>query len=246
MGSQGEKRAYGFGVRRTNIRNRADTRRRKLINAVLYVVDSGCKWRQLPHDFPPYTTVSNFYYKAVREGLWEKILKVTVIKTRTEAGKSSEPSYALIDSQSVKTVYSSDKRGYDGEKTKGRKRHIVTDIMGNLLAVHVHAANIHDTKGGVYTFEKALYHYLSIESGCANEGYRGTFKNTFEIFHNIRIDISKQIKPVFEVMPKRWRVERTFSWLGHSRRLSKDYEIQAVDAEAMIIISHFHILLKRF
>ena len=75
--------------------------------------------------------------------------------------------------------------------------------MGNLLAVHVHAANIHDTKGGVYTFEKALYHYPSIEAGCADEGYRGTFKNTFEIFHNIRIDISKQINPVFEVMPKR-------------------------------------------
>ena len=119
--------------------------------------------------------------------------------------------------------------------------------MGNLLAVHVHAANIHDTKGGVYTFEKALYHCPSIEAGCADEGYRGTFKNTFEIFHNIRIDISKQIKPVFEVMPKRWRVERTFSWLGHSRRLSKDYEIQTVYAEAMIIIiSHFHTLLKRF
>lgn len=100
-----------------------------------------------------------------------------------------------------------------GEKTKGRKRHIVTDIMGNLFAVHVHAANIHDTKGGVYTFEKALYHYPSIEAGCADEGYRGTFKNTFEIFHNIRIDISKQIKPVFEVMTKRWRVERPFHGL---------------------------------
>lgn len=118
--------------------------------------------------------------------------------------------------------------------------------MGNLLAVHVHAANIHDTKGGVYTFEKALYYYPSIEAGCADEGYRGTFKNTFEIFHNIRIDISKQIKPVFEVLPKRWLVERTFSWFGHSRRLSKDYEIQTVYAEAMIIISHFHTLLKRF
>lgn len=118
--------------------------------------------------------------------------------------------------------------------------------MGNLLAVHVHAANIHDTKGGVYTFEKALYYYPSIKAGCVDEGYRGTFKNTFEIFHNIRIDISKQIKPTFEVLPKRWRVERTFSWFGHSRRLSKDYEIRTVYAEAMIIISHFHTLLKRF
>lgn len=81
--------------------NKSKWEKRELINAVLYIVDSGCKWRQLPHDFPLHTTVSNFYYKAVREGLWEKILKVTIIKTRTEAGKSPEPSYALIDSQSV-------------------------------------------------------------------------------------------------------------------------------------------------
>ena len=118
----------------------------------VYLVDSGCKWRQLPHDYPPHTTVSNFYYKAIHEGLWKKILKVMVIKTWDEAGKSSEPSYALIDLQSMKTVYSSDKRGYDGGKTKGRKRHIVNDIMGNLLAAHVHATNMNDTKGGVYAF----------------------------------------------------------------------------------------------
>ena len=101
--------------------NKSKWEKRELINAVLYLVDSGCKWRQLPHDFPPHTTVSNFYYKAVREGLWEKILKVTVIKTREEAGRSPEPSYALIDSQSVKTVYSSDERGYDGGKNKRTK-----------------------------------------------------------------------------------------------------------------------------
>lgn len=84
--------------------------------------------------------------------------------------------------------------------------------MGNLLAVNVHKANQHDTKGGVFVFEKALFLYPSIEAGCADEGYRGTFKNTFEMFHNVRIDISRQIKPVFEILPKRWRVERTLSW----------------------------------
>ena len=81
-----------------------------------------------------------------------------------------------------------------GEKTKGRKRHIVTDTMGNLLCIRVHAANIHDTKGGIYTFEKALYRYPTIQAGCADGGYRGTFRNTFDEFHNIRIDISMQIK----------------------------------------------------
>ena len=95
--------------------------------------------------------------------------------------------------------------------------------MGNLLAVNVHKANQHDTKGGVFVFEKALFLYPSIEAGCADEGYRGTFKNTFEMFHNVRIDISRQIKPAFEILPKRWRVERTLSWFGGYRRLSKDF-----------------------
>lgn len=121
----------------------------------------------------------------------------------------------------------------------------MTDIMGNILAVNVHKANQHDTKGGVFVFEKALFLYPSIHAGCADEGYRGTFKNTFEVFHNVMIDISKQIKPVFEVLPKRWRVERTFSWFGDYRRLSKDFEYSADSEENIIYISHLHLLLKR-
>lgn len=117
--------------------------------------------------------------------------------------------------------------------------------MENILAVNVHQANKHDTKGGVFVFEKALFLYPEIEACCADEGYRGTFKSTFEIFHNIRIDISKQIKPVFEVLPKRWRIERTFSWFGGYRRLSKDFEYSASSEENIIYISHAHLLLKR-
>ena len=98
--------------------NRVNGKRGELINAVLYIVDSGCKWRQLPHDFPPYTTVLNFYRKAVREGLWDKILKMLVQKTRETNGKSDNPTYALIDSQSVKTVYNSEKCGFDGGKKR--------------------------------------------------------------------------------------------------------------------------------
>lgn len=134
-----------------------------------------------------------------------------------------------------------------GEKTKGRKRHIVTDTMGNILSVHIHAANIYDTKGGIFTFEKALYRYSTIQAGCADGGYRGTFKNTFEEFHNLRIDISMQIKEQkgFQVIPKRWAVERTFAWLNFSRRFSKDYEVSSRSAECMVMISHAFSLLKR-
>ena len=132
------------------------------------------------------------------------------------------------------------------EKTKRRKRHIVTDTMGNLLCVHVHAGNIHDTKGGVYTLEKALYHYPTLIGVCADQGYRGTFKNTFEIFHNIKVDISPRIKNEFEIQPVRWVVERTFGWMTWSRRLSKDYEIKTFYQENICIISNLQTLLRRF
>ena len=90
------------------------------------------------------------------------------------------------------------------EKIKGIKRHIVTDIMGNILAVHVHVTNIHDTKGRVFTFENALFYYPSIVGVCADNAYRKHFKNHFEEFHNIRVDISEHLTSAFKVMPKRW------------------------------------------
>ena len=118
--------------------------------------------------------------------------------------------------------------------------------MGNLLAVHIHAANIHDTKSGIYTFEKAIYKYSAINGVCADYVYHKYFKNIIEEFYNIKVDISKRLESTFKVMPTRWKVERTFVWLCHSGRLSKDYEIRTIYAETMVIISHLHTLLKRF
>lgn len=118
--------------------------------------------------------------------------------------------------------------------------------MGNLLSVYVHAANIHDTKGGVFAFEKTLFYYPSIEGVCADGAYKKHFRNIFEEFHNLKVDISERLDSTFKIMPKLWRVERTFSWLCHSRRLSKYYEIRSVYAETMVIISHLHTLLRRF
>jgi len=115
-----------------------------------------------------------------------------------------------------------------------------------LFAIHVHTANIHDTKGGVYTFEKALYQYPTTSGGRAGQGYRGTFVNTFDWFHNIKIDISPRIKNTFEVQPIRWIVERTFGWMTWSRRLSKDYEVKAFYEEQMCAISNSATLLRRF
>ena len=132
------------------------------------------------------------------------------------------------------------------EKTKGRKRHIVADTLGNLLAVVVHAANIHDTKAGIMPAKQACKRDPSIERFCADAGYRGTF--TFDASQTLGrgVDISEKIKPhEWEKLPWRWIVERTLAWLNHSRLLSKDYEILTSSAEAVIMISHAHTLLNR-
>ena len=133
-----------------------------------------------------------------------------------------------------------------GKKVKGRKRHIVVDIMGNLLAVVVHAANIHDTKSGCKPAAKAYDKYPTLEKFCSDEGYRGTFVEYVGWdFDNICVDISKRIKPKFEILPKRWIVERTFGWSNNSRRLSKDYEINTLHEENIFMISHLHTISKR-
>jgi transposase len=117
--------------------------------------------------------------------------------------------------------------------------------MGNILGVHVHAANLHDTKGGCYIFAKTLKKYPTIKGGCGDAGYRGFFKKFIEKIFKIPIDISERIKPKFEILPKRWRVERTLGWMNWSRRLSKDYEIKTSCEKNIIFISHLNTLLKR-
>ena len=131
------------------------------------------------------------------------------------------------------------------KKVKGRKRHIVVDIMGNVLAADVHAANIHDTKSGINPAKKAYEKYPSIKKFCGDEGYRKSFEEAVFEEMGLLVDISEKIKPVFEVIPKRWVVERTFAWINNSRRLSKDYEINTTSEENWIYISHFHTLLRR-
>jgi putative transposase len=133
-----------------------------------------------------------------------------------------------------------------GKKVKGRKRHIVVDTMGNLLAISVHAANIHDTKSGINPAKKAYEKYPTIQRFCGDDGYRKSFEEAVSEQLGLGVDISKRIKPEFDVLPLRWLVERTFSWGNHSRRLSKDYEIKTEYEENIFMISHLHTLLRRY
>jgi len=226
--------------------NKSKYHKRSLINAVLYLVKTGCQWRNIPHEYPPHAVVWSFFRRARDNGLWDSIMDNLVKMTRIKDGRNASPSYALIDSQSVKTVSASEERGFDGgKKTKGRKRHIVVDTMGNLLAVEVHAANIHDTKSGINPATRAFKKYPTIEKFCGDAGYRKSFEEDVKKILGLTVDIVMRITPEFSILPKRWIVERTLSWLNPSRRLSKDYEITITSAETMIKISHMHTLLRR-
>jgi len=132
-----------------------------------------------------------------------------------------------------------------GKKVKDRKRHIVVDIMGNLLAAVVHAANIHDTKSGINPAKIAFEKYPTIEKFCGDEGYRKSFVEAVLAEFGLDVDISEKIVPGWAVIPKRWVVERTFAWANNSRRLSKDYEITVSSEEAFFTISHSRVLLRR-
>ena len=133
----------------------------------------------------------------------------------------------------------------EGKKVKGRKRHIVTDTQGHLLHVNVHAANTHDTVSGCRVFKAALQKYPSLKGVCADAGYRKTMETFVAGVLKKTIAISARIAPGWAVLAKRWVVERTFAWLNHFRRLSKDYEITVKSAENLIMIAHSMILLKR-
>jgi putative transposase len=160
--------------------------------------------------------------------------------------KAPTPTYGIVDSQSVKTVYASDERGIDGgKKVKGRKRHIVVDTLGNLIAVVVHAANLHDTVSGCNVLKAAAHKYTSLQAFSGDAGYRGTAVEFVENTLALKLHISKKIKDTFAVLPIRWIVERTFAWLGNYRRLSKDYEKLTLTAENMVRIAMLRIMLNR-
>ena len=214
--------------------------KRELIDAVLYFVKTGCQWRHLPHDFPPYSTVHSFYRRAGISGLWERILQHMAEKTRENAGRSSGPAYGIIDSQSVKTAAASEDRSTDGGGAgSGISQQTPWEICLRFTPKH-------DTKSGIGPAKQACKPYPAVKKFCADAGCRGTFVQDVGEVLKLGVDISGKIKPHgWEKLPWRWVAERTLSRLNNSRRLSKDFEISIASAEAVVMISHFHTLLKR-
>jgi transposase len=226
--------------------------RRRILNGVLYVVKTGCQWRWLPREFGPWQTVYGYFNRWSRTTVWQGILEELNMKERSRQGRHPEPTAGCIDSQSVKaTMQPTDEIGFDGNKqVKGRKRHVLTDTLGLILCVVVTAANIGDRDGlkqlldrwfikGVCRLRK-----LWVDAGYAGEALRAWVAG-LKRTHKIDLEVTDHDGKGFQVVAKRWVVERAFSWLIGYRRHSKDYEVLTRNSEAMIQISMIAILIRR-
>ena len=220
---------------------------RSIINAIFYIVKSGCQWRMLPHQMPPWQTVYSHFRKWKTLGTWFMIHQALHEQIRCDVGKAPSPTVAIIDSQSVKTTELANSRGFDGhKKVKGRKRHIVTNTIGIPLGVKVTDANVSDNGVAIELLKEVFSWHITIQLVCADAGYRGKLGDWLYLTHQCQLDIAPSLGgPGFVVVPFRWIVERTFSWFGWFRRLTLDYERSAETAEAMVYIASIYLMRNR-
>jgi putative transposase len=223
---------------------------REVLDAIFYVVKSGCHWRLLPHDFPPWSTVYYHFRRFRLSGLWFLILKALRAAERKRVGKAPQPSAAIMDSQSVKTVEeSAHPSGYDAHKNvKGRKRHLLVDTLGLPLSLYVTPANVQDRVGARSLLVGLNPLVPRLKKIWADGAYTGKkLARWCEEQGGWEVEIVERSTETegFTVLPHRWIVERTLGWLMRNRRLSKDYERKVQTSETFIEVAIIRVILKR-
>jgi putative transposase len=224
---------------------------RCVINGILYLLKSGCQWRLLPREFGKWNTIYGYFKRGRRAGVWANLMEALQQLERRRVGRQPEPSADSGESQSIKSAIQCREVGFDGgKKIKGRKRHLLVDTLGLILAVVVTAAHTDDRfglvalltryfAGGVTRLRK-----LWVDGGSRAEGL-ALWVRELKQTHKIDLEVTDNAGPGFQVIPWCWAVEWTFAWLLNDRRHSRDYEALTANSEAMIQISMIRLLLNR-
>jgi putative transposase len=221
---------------------------REVINGIFYILRGGCSWRMMPKDLPPWSTCYDYFRKWRHGGTWSKINDALRTQVRHRDQRTKSPSLAIIDTQSVKTTEQGGPRGKDPHKRiNGRKRHLVVDTLGLVVAAVVHAADIQDRDGAKRVLGKLVGRFPRLKKILADGIYNGGIAEWAKEVGGwiLELVVRPEGQKKFEVLPWRWIVERTFAWLGRYRRLSKDYEGLAESSESWIYIAMTHLMLRR-
>lgn len=225
--------------------------RRTLLDAIFYVVRSGCAWRLLPHDFGPWQTVYGYFRTWSQDWTWTFIHDVLRDCVRKTQGRAVAPTAAIVDSQSVKTPDQAGERGYDaGKKISGRKRHVAVDCLGLILFMMITPASVQDRDAARPLIKTLVSLYGRLQIIWADGGYLGalvSWVKQLRPFGKLRLEIVRRCDQIrgFKVLPKRWIVERTFGWFFKSRRLCRDYEVRLDHSEAMVRICMIRLMARR-